>query len=435
MDFRRFHGMFLCFLLAAFLAAACSSSGDSGPGTDGDTERETDGDGETDGELPDSDGDSDDESASGGDRDAEADAPDFSPADRPGPHHAAAILHTFTDPERDRELPGIVWYPTDETEGPTVNYLLGLVSDTGVLDGAAPALAGPAPLVIFSHGHQAFDAQSYFLTEYLATHGYIVAACNHTDDTFTALGNEKLIQSAMDRPVDVSILIDTLLAWNAEEGHRFHGLVDPERIAVIGHSYGGYTAVASVGPSLDIPAFLDECREKGEDGWQGAYEFCDIFLDADATPAENCRPCSLGDARIKVSIPMSPAFEPLFSDNALRNVTVPMLLMAGSIDEVIPPDQVRLYFEHTPHGTLYWELSGATHYTFSNVCDLESLASIEKFRCGEQTIGKQRAFDLIATACTAFLGWRLLEDARYERYFEGDYLAATPEIALERHTK
>ena len=48
-----------------------------------------------------------------------------------------------------------------------------------------------------------------------------------------------------DRPRDLSVLIDKLLA-----GPRFGSRIDPRRIGVAGFSIGGYTALATVGARI-----------------------------------------------------------------------------------------------------------------------------------------------------------------------------------------
>ena len=57
------------------------------------------------------------------------------------------------------------------------------------------------------------------------------------------------------------------LADEVEPGGALDGLIDRDRLAVISHSYGGYTALAAAGGRLDSDAFEARCRaEYAADG-------------------------------------------------------------------------------------------------------------------------------------------------------------------------
>src|SRR6185369_15525536 len=104
-------------------------------------------------------------------------------------------VHTWeaTDGGRNRPLPIEIWYPaTDAHRGQDV-------SDAGcdhyemmsgfpalsqeAVRGAAPRTGGRYPLVLFSHGFGGHRRQSTFLCTHLASHGYVVAAVDHTGNT------------------------------------------------------------------------------------------------------------------------------------------------------------------------------------------------------------------------------------------------------------
>ncbi len=368
-----------------------------------------------------------------GDSESEADTEAeevFLAAEQLGPYQVGAMNVQFADSKCNRELTGVVWYPTELQIGLPFAYVGGLLSNTGAIADAPLAEVDELPLVVFSHGHNGFDAQSFGLCQHLASHGYLVVSCNHKEDTFMDLSEEFLIKSAMDRPKDVSCMIDSSLAWNETEDHLLKGHIDAERIGLVGHSFGGYTSVASVGGELDPPGFLDKCEQLDEENWGYQYWYCSIFMQADSGYGQACNPCTLADERIRVSVPMAPAFASLFRTESLQQIDIPMLLMAGSIDQVISPPEVRQYYDATPKNVWYWELAGATHYTFCSVCDMPFLVDLEQFGCQRQQIENERAYELIDTATTAFLGMYLKDDSRYTRYFESDYLDTATEITL-----
>lgn len=111
---------------------------------------------------------------------------------------------------------------------------------------------GKFPLLVFSHGNGGMRSQSTFWCDHMASHGYIVVAPDHTRNACATSFNGKVIpydnagrpQAALDRPKDVSFLIDQFERLNTDSTSKFNGHVDAENIGVAGHSFGGFTAMA-----------------------------------------------------------------------------------------------------------------------------------------------------------------------------------------------
>ncbi|HMJ13656.1 MAG TPA: hypothetical protein VK524_19700 [Polyangiaceae bacterium] len=201
-----------------------------------------------------------------------------------GPFPVGFVLRAFVDESRPelattsasdkRTLPSVVWYPAGESvrAAPKSKYreflLPALVApftalapegflDTeslGVRD-AELASDGPFPVIVFSHGNSGIAVQSFFLTEYLASHGYIVVSPDHTGNALlTQLpdgttvgpgGQDRTYTNAVaDRVADVSFLVDALgELGRADPDGRFTGKVDLERVGLTGHSFGGLTTL------------------------------------------------------------------------------------------------------------------------------------------------------------------------------------------------
>ncbi|MEK6320661.1 MAG: hypothetical protein AABN33_03145 [Acidobacteriota bacterium] len=109
---------------------------------------------------------------------------------------------------------------------------------------------GRFPLLVFSHGNGGSRNQNTFWCDYLASHGYIIISADHTGNARWTIINGKAIvfqasernNSAKDRPLDVSFLLDQMIRWDKGADKRFAGRIDTDHAAVTGMSFGSYTA-------------------------------------------------------------------------------------------------------------------------------------------------------------------------------------------------
>ncbi|HJQ82599.1 MAG TPA: prolyl oligopeptidase family serine peptidase [Candidatus Binatia bacterium] len=187
---------------------------------------------------------------------------------------------------------------------------------------------GTFPLVLFSHGNGGIRFQSFFFAAHLASHGFVVASPDHHGNTFVdALRNIIDPDVATNRPLDMSFLLDTLLATDP-------GL-DSARIGVSGHSFGGYTAFAVAGGAFALGTFTDP--------------------------------------RVKAIMPQAPASS-VFPASFFDAIHIPTLIVGGSIDETTPfPEEQQRAFDLLPAGAAVVglaQLTDAGHFTFSDFCEV-----------------------------------------------------------------
>jgi predicted dienelactone hydrolase len=162
-------------------------------------------------------------------------------------------------PPYDRALTVEVWYPATIPPGQDerVLYESGMpgtpapgVPKTFLVPGKAlrdapPVTGSRFPLVVVSHGYPGSRTFLTWLTENLASKGYVVAAIDHTDSVF---GQQRGFASTLlNRAADQIFTIDTLSARSRDSGDFLHGLLDPTRVAIVGYSMGGYGALATAG--------------------------------------------------------------------------------------------------------------------------------------------------------------------------------------------
>lgn len=165
-----------------------------------------------------------------------------------GPHPVGVRTLEVPDPgDPARRLPVDVWYPT--APGLAGRDLAGTAPHPfqqphhALPD--APPVPGRHPLLGFSHGNSGLRRQSTFLTTHLASHGFVVAAPDHVGNTFAEMlrldeeaRRRVHFEARRSRPRDLVATLDAVLG-----DAQLAGCVDPGRVGVFGHSYGGYTAL------------------------------------------------------------------------------------------------------------------------------------------------------------------------------------------------
>ncbi len=331
--------------------------------------------------------------------------------DGPGPYAVGRTTFVARDAARGRSLTVDAWYPVDPADaaGPSAIYDLiftGIVSSRARTD-APPSADGPFPLVVFSHGNGGIRFQSYFLTEILASHGFVVVSPDHAGNTaldFLFGTNVPFLQAALDRPQDVSFLIDVLLARSANPDDPFAGRIDPRRIGVSGHSFGGYTSLAVTSGIPGVPA----------------------------------------DPRVRAIAPLAPASSSL-TDAQLAGIRVPTLIVGGTLDTTTPidPQSTRPFERVTARPRYRVDVVDAGHASFTNTCAIaEALGSIglpQSFLdavlrglieegCAPELIPIQDAQQVTNRYVVAFFQRHLALDPRYKRYLTPGHARNDPDV-------
>ena len=110
--------------------------------------------------------------------------------------------------------------------------------------GEAPSFADPKdryPLIIIAHGASAHGLYDVRHAHSLASHGYVVAVITYGDDR-TVNADQQNHHVSFLRPLVTKVVLDAIL-----ENETFGPHIDADNIGITGHSYGGFTALATAG--------------------------------------------------------------------------------------------------------------------------------------------------------------------------------------------
>lgn len=270
-----------------------------------------------------------------------------------------------------------VWYPTVST--PEEFTYGGPTKGNVAIDGKPDTASGPYPLLVFSHGYGGFGFSAVFLTESLAARGWIVVAPDHHDKYSAGRMRTGRVRG-MDKRGSLTFVKELSSSTHADrskylyrvheieaaiqeilEHPRFKNLIDPKRIAVGGHSFGGYTALGVTGT----------IKEKH-------------------------------DPRVKAALLFSTgAGGYLYSEAELKSVSIPTMLLIGQKERKQKRgDKTMLevsekIFNNVASPKYFLEVKGANHFTFND--QLFSTPGAWLLSGGE------RKFDVIRRYSIAFL--------------------------------
>jgi predicted dienelactone hydrolase len=261
-------------------------------------------------------------------------------------------------PRYDRPLTLEVWYPAAaNSKGNTILdvYLRDGKTEVAIHGKAvrdANSLKTPNnfPLVLISHGYPGNRFLMSHLAENIASKGYVVVSIDHTDSTYrtqSAFGS-----TLVNRPLDQLFALDQIEVLSKDPSSFLYQMVDVNNTGLIGYSMGGYGAVIMAGAGI---------TENAVNFPRGVpHQILNMHKNGSKTQQQ--RP----DPRLKTVI----AFAPwgmnygVWDKESLQNVNIPMLFVAGSVDDVsgyekgvraiwqgtTKVDRALLTFENANHG-------------------------------------------------------------------------------------
>jgi predicted dienelactone hydrolase len=164
---------------------------------------------------------------------------------------------------------------------------------------------------------------------YLAKNGYIVAMPEHPGNNRNSNELNGTVENLVNRPRHIRLTIDAV----SSDAHC-RDRVQPNNSAIIGHSLGGYTALAVAGGQP----------------WTRKGQKVEVE----------------SDRRVRALVLLAPATGWFMPEDSLRNVTTPILMLGAEHDPFTPRWQGELVLDRIPDRSqiTYRIIENAGHFSF-----------------------------------------------------------------------
>ncbi len=310
-------------------------------------------------------------------------------------------VEAFHDELRDRPIMLDWWYPVENQPAEEFNYGLG----RGRLVEAGKIAKGSFPLVLLSHG--AFgSARNYsWIAEHLARSGYLVAGISHFGESYV-YGADTIDPSAVlrwwQRPTDVTAALSFITTDS-----KLANYVDAKRIAFIGHSSGGATAMSLAGVVFDDQKMGDYCKTKAANADRGC-DYADVSGPHPPKKAIQSTKTDFSDPRIQTFVALDPALGPGFSDFTEVDITIRMLIVGSVQNDFLPfAHHAEHLAKNLPTAKRQWLDNGAGHFIYLDECSLELAANGISLCSDRSGTSRNAVHKMLAGVISDFLSGRL----------------------------
>ncbi len=242
-------------------------------------------------------------------------------------------------PSYDRPLKVEIWYPAElksnEIEIVTYNDFLGSPSDPKrplipfsfkgrAAQNASPNISeGKFPLIIVSHGYTGSRVLMTYLTENLASKGYIVAAIDHFESTHADA--KGFPSTLLNRAKDILFTLNEIGKLAEANTQSFlSNITDADNAAIMGYSMGGFGVLNAAG------AGYSQQMIKTFGSLTGGSKAIESRVSGNIEYEKSM------DSRIKAVIAFAPwgMERGVWDTESLKGLKIPTFFVAGNLDDV-----------------------------------------------------------------------------------------------------
>ena len=235
-------------------------------------------------------------------------------------------------------------------------------------------LSGTAPLAVITHGFGSSQVNFDYLAEHLASHGYIVLVPEHigsnTEYKEALLRGETSVDVSpiefYSRPQDITYLLNEV-----EQDPELNKLINWEEVGILGHSFGGNTALAIAGAPINQERINQVCQENEISLNMSMLLQCR----ASGLPSVDT---NLRDPRVKAVVAANPVTSTALGREGMGEIEIPTMMLAGSKDTTTPfiIEQAHPFLWLNTEHKYLGVMAGGTHGYLLNNNEREGLASI-----------------------------------------------------------
>ena len=297
------------------------------------------------------------------------------------------------------------------------------------------------PVIVMSHGLADTRSSFFDMASHVASHGFAVALPDHIGSNgdyrealFAGLTSDYFAASDfLDRPLDITFLLDELERMNASQ---YQGKLNLEQVAIAGHSFGGYTALAVGGATVDFTRLAGRCDPDANILLDGAMvlECRALELLDQPNVVQQLGQTGVGDERIKLVMAFAPVSN-IFGEQGISQIQQPVMIQGGAFDilaPVVPQQLLAFSWLTTPEKYFYLAENTSHSPEFTDLTNqLFNLDEQFEQSVIEASSGMSRALN---KALIVALGKVHLEGLNeYEPFLTAAYVEATSQEPFNFH--
>jgi predicted dienelactone hydrolase len=306
------------------------------------------------------------------------------------------------------------------------------------------AIQGSLPVLVMSHGYGDTRTRFADAAQSIAANGFMVVLPEHVGsnsayrDAMEAGLTQETFQAMefVNRPLDIRFVLDELEQRNASQ---FQNRLQLDKVQMVGHSLGGYTALAVAGATVDFDRVAQRCAPAYNEVRTidiAVLITCRVLELSDSPQVvSQLTDGSLRDSRVQAVMAMAPVSN-LFGPSGMSQINIPVMLAGGAYDLAAPVVAEQLntfqwikaslndkYFymgERTSHTPGLTRMTNQLFHPGTGVT--QSLDDAEQWQAA-----------ILRNLAIAFGRVYLLDQTEYRPYLTSSYVETVSEEPLKLH--